>query len=203
MRPEVRFKSVKSDYFNLRGIMEYTCHSGGCPGSDMVWENEAYKYNIKTIAYSFPGHVQYSKNQNILSAEEINEGLEHVLIAEKSLNRNLKNLTSGYVLNLLCRNWFQVKNSDAVFAIGFFTTSEHTFVSGGTGWAIQMSIDNKKDTFLFNQDSNIWNKYNYETERFDEINYIPELTTNFAGVGTRQISMMGETAIREIFKYNF
>lgn len=45
------------------------CHSGGCPGSDMEWENQSSKYDIKTIAYSFQGHVQEGKYPKILSLE--------------------------------------------------------------------------------------------------------------------------------------
>ena len=182
--------------------MDYICHSGGCPGSDMMWENEGNKYGIKTIAYSFYNHVQEGKNQKILNWKELEEGLEHVVIAEGTLKRNLVNLSSAYVLNLLCRNWFQVKNSESVFAIGTFLNKNHNIVNGGTGWAVQMGIDNRKDVFFFDQGSNLWNKYNYETKKFNFIDYIPTLTENFAGIGTRKIDEDGKDAIREIYKYN-
>ena len=125
--------------------MNYICHSGGCPGSDMTWENEGNKYGIKTIAYSFFNHVQEGENQKILNWKELEEGAEHVLVAELTLKRNLQNLNSAYVLNLLCRNWFQVKNSEAIFAIGTFVDLKQNIVNGGTGWAVQMGIDNNKD----------------------------------------------------------
>ena len=80
--------------------MSYTCHSGGCPGSDMTWENEGNKYGVKTIAYSFYRHVQESKNQKILKAEELNEGFEAVKIANKTLKRNPERQYQ-YVQNLL------------------------------------------------------------------------------------------------------
>ena len=58
--------------------MSYTCHSGGCPGADMCWENEGNKYGVHTIAYSFGGHKQEGKNRVILTTEQLNEGFEHV-----------------------------------------------------------------------------------------------------------------------------
>ena len=181
--------------------MSYICHSGGCPGSDMEWENEGIKYGVKTIAYSFYRHVQESKNQKILKAEELNEGFEAVKIANKTLKRNPERQYQ-YVQNLLSRNWFQVKNSDAIFAIGRKFTSYRKIVDGGTGWAVQMAIDNKKPVFVFDQKTKSWYTFNYVNNEFDVIDYIPKLTENFAGVGTREISEDGKNAIKEIFEKN-
>jgi hypothetical protein len=181
----------------------YICHSGGCLGSDMMWEIEGNKYGVKTIAYSFFNHTQESENQKILSIKELEEGFEHVKIADLSLKRKLDNLIYPYVKNLLSRNWFQVKNSESVFAIGMFGNESHTIVDGGTGWAVQMAIDNKKDVFLFNQPMKEWNKYDYEENKFNTIDYIPKLTVNFAGIGTRKLNVFGELAIKEIYRYNF
>ena len=179
--------------------MSYTCHSGGCPGSDMTWENEGMKYGVKTIAYSFYRHVQESKNQKILTAEELNEGFEAVKIANKTLKRNPERQYQ-YVQNLLSRNWFQVKNSDAIFAIGMFIDSKT--VKGGTGWAVQMAIDNKKPVFVFDQMNNEWNEFNYQSGQFERMDGIPKLTENFAGIGTREINENGKNAIKEIFEKN-
>ena len=180
--------------------MNYTCHSGGAPGSDITWENEGCKYGVKTIAYSFYNHVQESKNQKVLTVEELNEGFEHVKIASKEIKRN-PNVRYPYVRNLLSRNWFQVKNSDAVFAVGKFINTK--LVSGGTGWAVQMAIDNKKPVFFFDQVNNEWNEFNYESNQFERMNSIPKLTENFAGIGTREINDNGKKAIKEIFEKNF
>jgi hypothetical protein len=180
--------------------MNYTCHSGGCPGSDMEWENEGNKYGVKTIAYSFYNHVQEGKNRKILTVEELNEGFEHVKIASKGIKRN-PNCRYPYVRNLLCRNWFQVKNSEAIFAVGMFIDCKT--VKGGTGWAVQMAIDNKKPVFVFDQINNEWNEFNYQSNQFERLDSIPKLTENFAGIGTREINENGKIAIRMIYKVNF
>lgn len=179
--------------------MNYTCHSGGCPGSDMMWENEGNKYGVHTIAYSFYNHVQEGKTQKILTGDELKEGFENVRIASETLHRRVDGLPL-YVKNLLCRNWFQVKNAETIFAVGKFASIK--LVKGGTGWAVQMAIDSKKPVFVFDQELNQWNKFNYESGEFEVIDYIPKLTENFAGVGTRDLNENGRNAIRKILEYN-
>ena len=184
--------------------MSYTCHSGGCAGADMMWENEGNKYGVTTIPYSFSGHVQDSPNPHILTPTELLEGWDNVLIAEQTLNRKVETITyNPYVRNLLCRNWFQVKNSTVIFAVGIFINKRRIEVSGGTGWAVQMAIDNDKDVYLFDQKTNFWHKYIKEYKKFLAIYIIPTLTENFAGIGTRELKENGKRAIEEIYKDNF
>ena len=180
--------------------MTYVCHSGGCPGADLVWENEGAKYGVTTIAYSFRNHVQEGKNPKILTVDELNEGWDNVLIADKTLNKNVKNVTSPYMRNLLCRNWFQVKNSEAIFAAGKMDSEKQ--VNGGTGWAVQMAIDNKKPVYVFCQTNKTWLYFDYEHKMFWPFHTIPTLTENFAGIGTRDLNAHGIAAIQEICKHN-
>lgn len=184
--------------------MEYICHSGGCPGADMTWEVVGEEFGVHTISYSFPGHTQYGIDPFILSAEELNEGFEHVKIASLSLGRKISEYwPPPYVKSLLSRNWFQVKNSARIFAIGTFETRKHKKVKGGTGWAVQMGIDQGKPVFFFDQDACSWFDYHYGSDMFKEIPYIPLLTTHFAGIGTREISDEGTSAIIEVYDLNF
>ena len=46
---------------------------------------------------------------------------------------------------------FSVMNSngDTVFAVSTFENDSHTQVKGGTGWSVQMAIDNKKPMSVF------------------------------------------------------
>jgi hypothetical protein len=181
----------------------YICHSGGCAGSDMEWETQAKQYGIKTISYSFPGHVQEGENQVILTPDQLNEGWKQVTAAEKGIKRSLYNIQNNpYVLNLLCRNWYQVRESEAIYAIGYFFKGSNKIVNGGTGWAIQMAINNKRPVYLFEQKLNQWFTYYYPADSFVEINAVPSLTQNFAGIGTREINESGKNAIKEILAQN-
>jgi hypothetical protein len=179
--------------------MNYICHSGGCEGADMFWENEGKQYGVKTISYSFYNHKQYGENQKILSVEELNEGFNHVMIANKTLKRAPEN---QYVKNLLARNWYQVKNSEAIYAIGFLEKND-SLVKGGTGWAVQMAIDNEKPVYVFDQKQTWWFKYVYTARYFMIMNDYPILTKNFAGIGTRDLDMSGKYAIKNLYRHNF
>lgn len=178
------------------------CHSGGCPGADMMWENECAKYGIDTIAYSFHNHHHEGKNPKILTQTELHEGFEHVKIASKTIKRNVDNIFYPYIRNLLARNWYQVKNSDAVFAVGKFQNFKENIVSGGTGWAVQMALDNNKPVFFFDQDTTYWFTYRRDLNRFSLMSSIPTLTEDFAGIGSRELESSGTTAIKNILKHN-
>ena len=179
---------------------KFICHSGGCPGSDMEWENEGSKYGIKTIAYSFHNHKHEGSHPKILTVEELQEGYVMCRKANQTLKRNFDGIIYPYVKNLLARNWFQVKNSEAVFAIakGFLTKET---VDGGTGWAVQMAVDCDKPVYVFYQDAMGGGWYRYKpVTGFELCSEPPLLTENFAGIGTREINEWGKLAIRNILK---
>lgn len=189
----------------------YTCHSGGAKGSDLFFERTCIEYGVKVIAYSFEGHTTISKNKKILGVEELMEGWFEAQNTARDLRRNTYNL-EAYTKKLLARNWFQVKNSDAIFAIGnivnpgeqgskYINKCSKQVVDGGTGYAVNEAIRYNKPTFVFNQKDNKWYKWN--TNKFEEIDYIPDLTENFAGIGTRELDMNGMTAIKNLFIKKF
>ena len=182
--------------------MDYLIHSGGAIGSDSIWESVGNEYNIPTVAYSFKGHNIKSSLPFVLTDEELSTGWEHVQRAEITLKRKNTN-PPPYIKNLFCRNWFQVKNSETTFAIGEFHNKTRTQVKGGTGWAVQMSIDNNHPVYFFDQLNNNWNVYVPEYTKFLQIFTIPPFPHNFAGIGTRKINQNGINAIENIFKHNF
>lgn len=180
---------------------EYINYSGGADGADTSFDWEGQPYGVKTVAYSFYGHnIKQSKNRWVLTTEQLDEGFEHVKIANKTLNRNVTTISS-YVKKLLCRNWYQVKNADSIYAIGILKNDK--IVDGGTGWACQEGIDNNKPVFVFDQNINSWFKYSYEENKFIKMSGIPYLTEKFAGIGTRNLNENGKNAIKELYKSNF
>jgi hypothetical protein len=174
------------------------CNTGGAIGSDEVFSEMCTKKGIDVIAWSFPGHNTKSKKRINLTQEQLDEGFEHVKIANKTLKRNIYNLSS-YVKKLLSRNWFQVKSSDAIYAIGTIQENMKT-ISGGTGWAVMQGIDNNKIVYIFDQNKNSWFQYNYKNGIFEKYEGIPELTKRFAGIGTRDINENGIKAIKELIE---
>lgn len=190
--------------------MKYTCHSGGCDGADLAWEAVCDEYDIPTISYSFPGHHHKGSSPYVMSEEELLEGWSAVKVADNSLKRGVRrfeipkyDVTESYVRNLLCRNWFQVKHSHAIMAVGMLKND--TQAEGGTGWAVQMGIDIARPVYFFEQDESHWYRYQYELKRFVKWYEIPPLVKyqDFAGIGTRRLNDNGMEAILEVVKHNF
>ena len=90
------------------------CHSGGAEGSDTAWEKIGEKFGVKTKAYSYKTKVHTSPNKVEISDEDYKEGISEVNKANKFLNR----YGIHKYMNLLARNWAQVKYSKQIFAIG-------------------------------------------------------------------------------------
>lgn len=162
-------------------------HSGGAIGSDSAWDEIGKEFGMVNNKHYYYG-TRTPKGNTLLTNKEFQEGKEMVLIANKTLHRKPE-----VYMNLLARNWMQVKNSDAIYAIGTITNN---IVDGGTGWAVQMAIDAGKPVFIFDQNENWWFVWNGIT--FIPTN-IPILTQNFAGIGTRNITEVGKQAIRDVY----
>lgn len=178
----------------------FICYSGGAIGADTVFEEYCMRYGVTIIAWSFDGHSTKSINRKILTKEELHIGWSNIIKANKKLKRNISNL-SPYVKNLLSRNWYQVKDSDAIFAVANLSNNKD-FVEGGTGWACMLGVDNFKPVYVFDSNYNSWFKYNYDDKKYLIYDKIPILPKRFAGIGTREIDGAGVNAISDIFLEN-
>jgi hypothetical protein len=187
------------------------CHSGGAIGSDTIWENEGVKFNIKTMAYSYktPKHVSLNKVE--ISEEDYKEGVIEVNKANKWLNR----YGIHKYMNLLARNWAQVKYSKQVFAIGtiikpgeknirgYYNKGKFDMVDGGTGYAVMMAINHQREVYVFDQVRSKWYRWSYSTQQFVETP-TPSITCqDFAGIGTREIKPNGVSAIKSVYELTF
>lgn len=175
--------------------MQYKCYTGGAIGSDMIFEIESIKKGFDVIAFSFKEHNTTSEHKFILTEYQLKDGYEHIKKANLKLNRNIKNI-SKYVKNLLSRDWYQVKHSDTIYAIGILETE--STVRGGTGYAVQLGIDEKKHIYVFDQSVDYWHYYDYDTNKFEIYEGVPPLDYNFAGIGTREINNNGINAIKSL-----
>lgn len=171
-------------------VTTYVNHSGGAIGSDTMWGEIGEEYGVVSNHYY---HGTKTPNGNIeITEEQFERGKQHVYKANETLHRR-----PDKYMNLLARNWIQVENSDAVFAIGQL---KNNVVDGGTGWAVQMAIDVGKPVYVFDQDRNKW--YTNVDKDWIEIG-TPTLTPNFAGIGTRNINQNGIKAIRDVYENTF
>lgn len=165
-------------------------HSGGAAGADTEWGVIGSKYGITSNHY-WRGNKTPSGNTEI-SEEQFAAGVEAVNKANKTLRRRPEKY-----MNLLARDWTQVDNSDAVFAISDGIKGN---VVEGAVWAAQMAIDSGKPLHVFDQSKGSWFRY-------DSGRWVPEptpaLTKNFAGVGTTKLSDSGRAAIADAYSVTF
>jgi len=200
------FEIDKIDLTNI------TCHSGGALGADTFFETIGSNYGVKTRAYSYKTKYHTTENKVEISDGDYEEGVKEIIKANKTLNRYGINK----YMNLLARNWAQVKYSDEVFAVGtivdpgkkgskgFYNKSEFQVVDGGTGYCTQMSINNYRMVYVFDQDKDKWFRWSYTSLKFELCDTLPTISSeNFAGVGTREIKPNGIKAIEDLYKRTF
>jgi hypothetical protein len=187
------------------------CHSGGAVGADSEWENIGKEFNIKTKAYSYKTSYHISENKTEISDSDYKEGIEEINKANKWLNR----YGIHKYMNLLARNWAQVKYSDQVIAIGtivrkgekspkgYPNKGKFDMVDGGTGYACQMAINHERPVYVFDQLKDKWFRWSYSSLCYMEC-HCPKISyQNFAGIGTREIKPNGIQAIRDVYTKTF
>ncbi len=187
------------------------CHSGGAVGSDTEWENIGKEFKVITKAYSYKTSYHVSENKIEISDEDYKEGIEEINKADKWLNR----YGIHKYMNLLARNWAQVKYSDQVIAVGtivkkgekspkgYPNKGKFDMVDGGTGYACQMAINHEKVVFVFDQKRDKWFRWSYSSLCYVECQCPKISYQNFAGIGTREIKSNGIQAIRDVFTKTF
>lgn len=176
------------------------------------FETIGENYGVKTKAYSYKTKYHTTENKVEISDTDYEEGVKEITKA----NRVLSRYGIHKFMNLLARNWSQVKYSDEVFAIGtivepgkkgskgFYNKSEFQVVDGGTGYCIQMSINNYRMVYVFDQDKDKWFRWSYTSLKFELCDTLPTISSeNFAGVGTREIKPNGIKAIEDLYKRTF
>lgn len=202
------------DFFDKKEIdlTNLTCHSGGAVGADSYFESIGEEFGVKTRAYSYKTKYHNSPNKVEISEEDYQEGVEMIKKANQTLNR----YGISKFMNLLARNWAQIKYSKQVFAIGniiepgkkcskgFQNKSKYQIVSGGTGYAVQMGIDNLRDVCVFEQNQQKWFRWSYSSISFRELCDTPKIEVqDFAGIGTREINQFGIDAIKNLYLKTF
>lgn len=188
------------------------CHSGGAEGADTEFERVGALYGVVTKAYSYKTKYHESPNKVEISDEDYREGIDKVNLA----NRRLGRFGIQRYMNLLARNWAQVKYSSQVFAVGTIVDPgqkdskgyknkwSQQIVSGGTGYAVMMAVLEGRDVYVFDQIKSRWHRWSYVTEKFQPLESVPAITSkDFAGIGSRGINAQGVAAIEELFARTF
>ena len=164
---------------------ELTNHSGGAYGADTFFDSIGRDFNVLN-------HNHYkSPNDARVSATLKNAGVEATVLTDKQMDeayRALDKLTGktnsrNKINDLLARNYFQVKNADAVYAIAPLN-ERGTDVKGGTSYAVNYAKRMKKPIYVWDINTESWFKWGGKSFVSTET---PKLTRNFAGIGSRDL----------------
>ena len=185
----------------------YVNHSGGAIGSDSAWGDIGREYGVASNHYYYQSRTPKGNVDIAGTPGAYEEGLEHYRAALGPLGRTSE-ASKPYVLGLMSRNWQQVKNSDAVFAVGQRISKDGHIVSikngkeqlSGTAYAVQMAKDAGKPIHVFEQERKQW--FRWENGKWIQ-EETPVLTRDFAGIGTREIDESGRQAIRDVYEKTF
>ena len=178
----------------------FTLYSGGASGSDNYWETFGSLYGLTVKSFSFDGHHTTNPHAVVLSDDELKKADYFLERANQTLLRRFPT-RNKFCNDLLRRNWHVVKDVDTVFALGEMVSNKT--VNGGTGWAVQLAVDEKKKVYVFDDKKNGWSVYDHARKRFVPFHDVPTLSKNFAGVGTRNLTDEGKIEIEGVFGKTF
>lgn len=187
------------------------CHSGGCVGADAIFGHWAAKAGHTVRHYSFLNH-RYDKScptDTIIQLNAFQERLGDAALtdAAKVLGRPFPT-RSHYTDSLLRRNYWQIKDSTSVYAIGYI--GDRGMVEGGTGWAVTMAIlKGLLNVYLFDQNTKVWNRFTAYSPKYKQMEWTefgdppgkprrPE--GEYAGIGSHDITEAGQKAIEELYR---
>lgn len=174
------------------------CLSGGAIGSDTLWGEVALSLSHELIHFSFKSHnLNFKKFPEqkdkiyVLDYEDLLIADEYLKTANKTLNRKFPT-RSNFNNNLLRRNYYQIKESERVYAIADI---KYDVVQGGTGWAVQMFIDRKLkeapdsviECYVLDKITNMWFQYN-KFNGYEIIEEVPTPHGIWTGIGSRQLN---------------
>jgi len=178
------------------------CYSGGSVGADYEFGECAKRVGHQVIHYSFQGHKTPCDNLVKLNLLQLNECHPHLKMANRYLKRRYPT-NSAYVDQLLQRDYYQIKETDWIYAVSELEKNGH--VKGGTGWAVMMGIlKGVNGVYVYDVNDDNW----YSLEYFDKENNIinwelipyPSFPTGkYTGIGKRDLPENGRKAILNLY----
>ena len=189
----------------IKNNSEVTFHSGMANGADTAWAEAADAVGIKTIGHSFKGHRVSGNRPAMETRNELTE--EQLQVADEFLEKAAMRMGEKYNpvantpeeiarINLLRRNYYQIKDADAVIAITELAPKSTLKTLGGTRYAVQMGIDKGIPVYVFDQVKKSWFKWDGESFVKSDL---PPVYKSPATVGRREKDLLpsGKTAIKD------
>ena len=203
--------------------------SGGASGADAAWGEAAANAGHQVVHWSFEGHKSHGRPEHTykLSEEELKEADPFLEKANLSLGRRLS-YHKPWLINLLRRNWYQVREADSVYAVGTLSDTavmgqlestgnwmsppakDRMGVNGGTAWTCQLYNDTwpERDDdviypfqlFLYEQNKREFFQFKHTEQAWYHVNgVIGRPSGIYAAIGSRDLNEYGQAFIEEMY----
>lgn len=175
------------------------CLSGGAVGSDALFAKVCLERGIKTLGFSFPGHVTDSCSIRIELSENYLKQYEfdYHRIA-RAMGRYASN--KPFIKNLILRDFVQIlgrkgNKTELVIAISSVDKNGRD-VCGGTGYAVRVAMENRIPVILIDKSVDYKFKFfDYNTKSWRALHKedLFKIKKGFTGIGSRDIDISKAT----------
>ena len=209
-KEETEAQSDEDEDVQLEPGCGFVLCTGGAKGIDELAEELALQYGVRVEVLIPPGHPR-KRTVTPLHPRVLTLANSYLETAARKLKKNLP--TQNYVLHLLQRNSEIVRRVDTVYAFGTLE-EDCKRVRGGTGWTVQLALDQGKKVYVCDAESEIWfHSVLGPAEETDGLGVPhfaflhdedrPPLDQNSAVVGTRLPDNYLEGELRRLFQRTF
>lgn len=170
------------------------CFSGGAQGADTLFGELALEAGHQLKHFIFEGYKSKCSNTVKLSPDLLKHARGDVLDANGILKRTYPG-SNKYVNNMLERNFYQILNSDCIYAIVYDIKNIQ-----GTMWALVMGAQNGiENIYVFNSVDDSWYRYSLPF-KWDKCSKPPKPSGWYTGIGSRILTENGIIAAKELYK---
>lgn len=190
---------------------ENVCFSGGSKGADQVFGEQAERVGHTVQHYTFFNHLSPCKKVVRLNVIDLLAADDYLKVAARILGRSYPPKTE-YVTNLLRRNYYQIENTEKIFAVGLFETdttqdtlfgSMHTGpIKSGTGWTVALGIiAGIKEIYFFDHVVNQWFEFvpGSNPWQWKQVDSVPRPSGWYTGIGSHDLPAHGSDEIKNLY----
>lgn len=170
-----------------------TLYHGGLKGAESVFGENAEKYGVNEVVFTFESHrLSRDRNTVMLTEEELQRGDISMELASRMMNRTY--YETEKIRRVLQTIFHMVNKGHQVFVIG--SILEDNSVKGGTGWAVELAKLFNRPLHVYDQTRTQWFTWKDGLWKEDA----PKICySTFVGSGTRYLSDDGIVAIAQLF----
>ena len=212
MPPDIMIGEQDLGALELQVGHGHVVYTGGAKGTDALVEEQAKHFGMQLEVLVPPNHPR-STFITPSTVEVLMLANPHLHQAAEKLGKQMP--SHFYTLQLLQRNYQIAKKAHTIYAFGILEP-DHKRVKGGTGWTVQLAMDQGKPVYLFDIPSQSW----YRSDHYYQVNenaatlvtgsqFVPwgpkkpTLHQSSAIVGSRDVDEKTRAKIQALFNRTF